>query len=187
MLMMSKGDLFTIDGPVQEGMTVSLSDFGLSLAAVVDPESPFADAVLNGKIQVGFLDASPFGWWFLNTGRGFVDACWAVARVPKDDLPVVRGVCEYVLDTLDPTTTKTQVVPPANIVVVNIHDHRILGFRMVGLKADSWLRMAHALLRHPADMPESKLAYWQRKYESRWYHQQDFAKARELLWVDTFE
>lgn len=187
MLMISVGDKFTLDSPVKDGMTVSLSDYGLSFAVVVDPAHPFMHDVLHGKIQVGFLDAPPFGWWFLNTERGFVDSCWAMARVPKDCLGLVRETCQYVLDTLDPTSTMPPPVPAANIIAVSSRDQSVLGMRVIGLKADSWVRTAHALLRHPANMPESKLAYWQRKYESRWYHPQDFAKARELLWVDTFE
>lgn len=187
MLVMSVGDVFTMDGPLHESMTVSLSDYGLGFAVEVDPDNPFADAVLHGTLQVGFLDAPPFGWWFLNTSQGFVDSCWAMARVPKDSLGVVRGTCEYLLDSLSPSNAEAQIVPPARIAVVNIRDQRILGFRVIGLKADSWIRTAQALLRHPEEMPEQKLAYWQRKYESRWYHPQDFAKARELLWVDTFE
>lgn len=187
MLVMSAGDKFTIDGPVQEGMTISLSDYGLSIAVVIDPAHPFVDEILHGELQVGFLDAPPFGWWFLSTKKGFVDSCWAMARVPKDSLELVRETCHYVLDTLDAPSISPQSVPPTNIVVVNIHDQCILGFRMIGLKADSWVRTARALLRHPAEMPETKLAYWQQKYESRWYHSKDFAEARELLWVDTFE
>lgn len=173
-LMLSVGGEFPIDVP-SEGLAICvLPGFGILYVVQDRQQTALATAVMSDRIEVGMVDAPPFGWFVLNGGPGgWCETCWTLGLVPE---PLRTETVAFLEAIRDSNGCPGGALPTCTILVVHPDTQRITAIRPLGLRASSWEKMASVLLSHRRNLPVDRYDYWRRRWEPRLDSMRDFAK-----------
>ena len=167
----------TISEPVKRsGMQVMIVPGSVHFHVFCKETSPLGIAMkMGGDFQIGFIDANPFGWFFLNDGLNSLDTNFAMARVPKDALAEMREALEgFCLENKAGAIHESGL--PLAVVFADLNG-RIFRLRPMPMDRDAWHIFGATLLSHPVDVPENVLAVAEKRFERKHQTMIDFDKA----------
>ena len=172
LLMFSVGDEFPVDVPSEGLAVVVLPGFGMLYVVQDRQQAALKAAITSDRIQVGMVDAPPYGWFVLNGGpAGWCETCWAMGVVPEPERTETVAFMEAIRDGHGRPGGS---VPAFVILVVHPDTRRITGMRFLGLRTDSWEKIATVLLSHRRNFTAEKYEYWRHRWEAKLNSMRDF-------------
>lgn len=179
LLMFSVGDEFPVD-TASEGLAVTVvPDYGMIYVVQDLREGVFTE----GPIQIGMVDAPPFGWFLRNGGpTGWCETCWTIGLVSE---PERAEIVAFLEEIQKDHGRYAGSISAFLILAVNPYTSRITGMRFIGLRAGTWKKIATVLLSHRRNLTAEKCEYLRHRWDAKLDSMEDFTD-HGLAFIESF-